>query len=161
MITQTILLISQTGSDFDENGNVRNWWTNKSRENFVKRSTCLINQYNKVKLFGYKVCTVSGVFHGDAVIGVYGPFEAVSPTPKIFLLYISQKFLSTGRGKGGTIFRLLCTNFPNFKYKLPDQKIIRGLQSLATCHACVQPRSQGFSVRTRRDTRKPWSGPVT
>ena len=22
-----------------------------------------------------------------------------------------------------------------------------------------QPRSQGFSVRTRRDTRKPWSGP--
>ena len=24
-----------------------------------------------------------------------------------------------------------------------------------------QPRSQGFSVRTRRDTRKPWSGPVT
>jgi hypothetical protein len=23
-----------------------------------------------------------------------------------------------------------------------------------------QPRSQGFSVRTRRDTRKPWSGPV-
>ena len=25
---------------------------------------------------------------------------------------------------------------------------------------CGQPRSQGFSVRTRRDTRKPWSGPV-
>jgi hypothetical protein len=25
----------------------------------------------------------------------------------------------------------------------------------------TQPRSQGFSVRTRRDTRKPWSGPVT
>ena len=24
----------------------------------------------------------------------------------------------------------------------------------------LQPRSQGFSVRTRRDTRKPWSGPV-
>ena len=24
-----------------------------------------------------------------------------------------------------------------------------------------QPRSQGFSLRTRRDTRKPWSGPVT
>ena len=25
----------------------------------------------------------------------------------------------------------------------------------------TQPRSQGFSVRTRRDTRKTWSGPVT
>jgi hypothetical protein len=24
-----------------------------------------------------------------------------------------------------------------------------------------QPRSQGFHMRTRRDTRKPWSGPVT
>ena len=23
-----------------------------------------------------------------------------------------------------------------------------------------QPRSQGFHMRTRRDTRKPWSGPV-
>ena len=26
--------------------------------------------------------------------------------------------------------------------------------------ALPQPGSQGFSVRTRRDTRKPWSGPV-
>jgi hypothetical protein len=25
----------------------------------------------------------------------------------------------------------------------------------------AQPRSQGFSVRTRGETRKPWSGPVT
>ena len=24
----------------------------------------------------------------------------------------------------------------------------------------MQPRSQGFHMRTRRDTRKPWSGPV-
>jgi hypothetical protein len=92
IITQTILLISQTGSEFDENGNVRNWWTNKSRENFVKRSTCLINQYNKVKLFGYKVCTVSCIFHGDAVIGIYGPF----PRLQKYFFCIFPKILVNG-----------------------------------------------------------------
>jgi hypothetical protein len=29
------------------------------------------------------------------------------------------------------------------------------------CYHRSQPRSQGFRMRTRRDTRKPWSGPVT
>ncbi|CAB3997560.1 neprilysin-2 isoform X1 [Paramuricea clavata] len=43
------------GSQFDENGNARQWWTKKSRENFVKRATCLVEEYNKVKIFGYKV----------------------------------------------------------------------------------------------------------
>ena len=28
-------------------------------------------------------------------------------------------------------------------------------------HKISQPRSQGFSVRTRGEMRKPWSGPVT
>ena len=28
------------------------------------------------------------------------------------------------------------------------------------CKGVPQPRSQGFHMRTRRDTRKPWSGPV-
>jgi hypothetical protein len=34
---------------------------------------------------------------------------------------------------------------------------------LKTAHLVIyaQPRSQGFSVRTRGETRKPWSGPVT
>ena len=34
-------------------------------------------------------------------------------------------------------------------------RVILGKQSES------QPRSQGFSVRTREETRKPWSGPVT
>ena len=29
-----------------------------------------------------------------------------------------------------------------------------------TIETIVQPRSQGFHVRTRGETRKPWSGPV-
>ena len=44
------------GSQYDENGNFRRWWTNSSRENFVKRSKCLIDQYNNVTIFGQKVC---------------------------------------------------------------------------------------------------------
>jgi hypothetical protein len=34
------------------------------------------------------------------------------------------------------------------------------IENLIRTYAHTQPRSQGFSVRTRRDTRKPWSGPV-
>ncbi|CAB4022954.1 endothelin-converting enzyme 1-like [Paramuricea clavata] len=45
----------KTGSEFDEKGNLRQWWTRKSHANFVKRSTCLIEEYDKVKIFGYKV----------------------------------------------------------------------------------------------------------
>ncbi|CAB3988922.1 endothelin-converting enzyme 2 isoform X2 [Paramuricea clavata] len=44
-----------SGIEFDENGNLRQWWTKKSKENFVKRSTCLVEEYNKVKIFDYKV----------------------------------------------------------------------------------------------------------
>ncbi|CAB4020758.1 endothelin-converting enzyme-like 1, partial [Paramuricea clavata] len=40
------------GSQFDENGNIRSWWTKRSHNNFVKRSKCLIKQYNKVKVYG-------------------------------------------------------------------------------------------------------------
>jgi hypothetical protein len=54
--TLTIPLILRTGSEFDEKGNLRQWWTKKSHENFVKRSTCLIEEYDKVKIFGYQVC---------------------------------------------------------------------------------------------------------
>ena len=76
---QTILLILQTGSEFNENGNVRNWWTNKSRENFVKRSTCLINQYNKVKIFGYKVRAVSSFSARWVPVSIGGARDLCSP----------------------------------------------------------------------------------
>ncbi|XP_028410317.1 endothelin-converting enzyme homolog isoform X2 [Dendronephthya gigantea] len=45
----------KTGSEFDEKGNVRQWWSTKSHENFVKRSACLINEYSKINMFGYQV----------------------------------------------------------------------------------------------------------
>ncbi|XP_028410335.1 endothelin-converting enzyme homolog [Dendronephthya gigantea] len=42
----------KTGSQYDENGNLRQWWTNSSYDNFVKRSQCLIDEYNNVTIFG-------------------------------------------------------------------------------------------------------------
>ena len=53
LIPEIFLFI--TGSEYDENGNIRQWWTNKSHTNFVKRSKCLIDEYNNVTIFGYKV----------------------------------------------------------------------------------------------------------
>jgi hypothetical protein len=37
----------------------------------------------------------------------------------------------------------------------------RNISALIASLCTRQPRSQGFHMRTRRDTRKPWSGPVT
>ena len=35
------------GSKYDGNGNLRNWWTTKDREEFEKRSNALVGQYNE------------------------------------------------------------------------------------------------------------------
>ena len=51
--------IKSKGSEYDENGNIRRWWTKASLDNFVKRSKCLIEQYNNVTIFGYQVCKES------------------------------------------------------------------------------------------------------
>ena len=47
-------------------------------------------------------------------------------------------------------------NVRNAVIELQEQRI-----HLAENPLTPQPRSQGFHMRTRRDTRKPWSGPVT
>jgi hypothetical protein len=44
-------------------------------------------------------------------------------------------------------------------YDATNKKVIGKMKDKAD--GVPQPRSQGFSVRTRRDTRKPWSVPVT
>lgn len=50
-----------TGSQFDSDGNMQNWWTNKTREKFLMKTTCFKEQYGnitderlKVKLNGKK-----------------------------------------------------------------------------------------------------------
>ncbi|XP_049520286.1 membrane metallo-endopeptidase-like 1 isoform X3 [Dermacentor silvarum] len=50
-----------TGSQFDSDGNMKNWWTNKTREKFLEKMTCFKEQYGnitderlKVKLNGKK-----------------------------------------------------------------------------------------------------------
>ncbi|XP_028410336.1 endothelin-converting enzyme 1-like [Dendronephthya gigantea] len=47
--------LGDKGGQFDENGNMDQWWTKKSHENFVKRSKCFVQQYSKVKVFGEQV----------------------------------------------------------------------------------------------------------
>ena len=34
------------GSDFDGHGNERNWWDDKSKEEFEKKTECMVDQYN-------------------------------------------------------------------------------------------------------------------
>ncbi len=36
-----------SGNHFDEKGNMKNWWTKKTREEFNKRTRVLVHQYNK------------------------------------------------------------------------------------------------------------------
>jgi putative endopeptidase len=39
------------GSTFDGNGVMRNWWTEKDKQEFKKRTTALVSQYNEFKVF--------------------------------------------------------------------------------------------------------------
>lgn len=37
-----------TGSQFDSNGNMMNWWTNSTKEKFIKKMTCFKEQYGNI-----------------------------------------------------------------------------------------------------------------
>ena len=44
-----------SGSQFDENGNLRSWWTSKSFSNYQQRSQCMARQYNNTYVYGRKL----------------------------------------------------------------------------------------------------------
>ena len=37
--------LDDQGSQFDEKGNLHNWWTDEAHKRFVERSKCFIDQY--------------------------------------------------------------------------------------------------------------------
>jgi predicted metalloendopeptidase len=39
-----------TGRKYDRNGNMRQWWTNATVDEYVKRSACYIEQYSSYRL---------------------------------------------------------------------------------------------------------------
>jgi len=53
-----------TGKDFDINGNIKNWWTNSTAEEFDKLTQCFIDQYNEYTVEGIdgNPMKVNGIF---------------------------------------------------------------------------------------------------
>ena len=47
-----------TGRLFNETGQMEDWWTEQSVQNFVERQQCFIDQYNNYTLFGLHVSLV-------------------------------------------------------------------------------------------------------
>ena len=43
------------GSQFDEKGNLRLWWSKQSLNNYKNRSKCMEIQYNNTYVYGKKV----------------------------------------------------------------------------------------------------------
>ncbi len=58
------------GSTFDGRGVMRNWWTEKDKEEFTKRTNALISQYNEFKVFDN--LSVNGEFTLGENIGDLG-----------------------------------------------------------------------------------------
>ena len=59
-----------TGSEYDENGNIRQWWTKASLDNLEKRSKCFIDEYNNVTFLDEKVCSDAlcfSVYEGEGI----------------------------------------------------------------------------------------------
>ncbi|CAB4035035.1 endothelin-converting enzyme-like 1, partial [Paramuricea clavata] len=44
-----------SGSQFDEKGNLRSWWTAQSHKNYRKRSDCIAVQYNNTYVYERKL----------------------------------------------------------------------------------------------------------
>ncbi|XP_028394155.1 endothelin-converting enzyme homolog [Dendronephthya gigantea] len=44
-----------SGSQFDEKGNLRSWWTPESHQNYQQRSNCMLKQYNNTYVYGRKL----------------------------------------------------------------------------------------------------------
>jgi putative endopeptidase len=61
------------GSTFDGNGAMRNWWTEKDKEEFKKRTQALVAQYNAFKVFDD--LNVNGEFTQGENIGDLGGFS--------------------------------------------------------------------------------------
>ena len=47
-----------TGAQFDKEGNLANWWSQTSLENFKEREKCLVKQYSQCEVEGHKVSHV-------------------------------------------------------------------------------------------------------
>ena len=51
------------GSTFDENGNLKNWWTEKDKKEFTKKAQAVIDLYSSQEVLpGVKV-------HGERTVG--------------------------------------------------------------------------------------------
>ncbi|XP_025418911.1 neprilysin-21-like isoform X2 [Sipha flava] len=55
-----------TGRLYNELGNVVPWWTNKSHEEYTKRTRCLVDRYNDVKIVNNRNNTI--VFNGNVTL---------------------------------------------------------------------------------------------
>ncbi|KAJ7373661.1 hypothetical protein OS493_011270 [Desmophyllum pertusum] len=43
------------GRNFDKNGNFKDWWSTYSKNNFITRAYCLVQQYNGYEVFGKNI----------------------------------------------------------------------------------------------------------
>ena len=75
-----------SGSTFDGDGVLRNWWTDKDRAEFEKRTRQLVNQYNEFKAFDD--LTVNGAFTLGENIGDLG---GISIALKAYQLSLNDK----------------------------------------------------------------------
>ena len=47
-----------TGAKYDKDGNLANWWSRTSLDNFKKREECLVRQYDQCLVQGHQVRNV-------------------------------------------------------------------------------------------------------
>lgn len=44
-----------SGARYDKEGNLANWWSNKSLQHFMNREKCLVNEYSQCKVQGHNL----------------------------------------------------------------------------------------------------------
>lgn len=79
------------GSQYDENGNLNDWWTKEDREQFTKRTRQIVNQFNKFK-----------VLDSLHVNGEFTQGENIADLGGVVMGY--EAFKKTAQGKSKELF---------------------------------------------------------
>ncbi|MGA8300042.1 MAG: M13 family metallopeptidase [Terriglobales bacterium] len=150
------------GSQFDANGNLRNWWTDADRKEFEKRAQCVVDQYSSYTIIddikingkltnGEDLADLGGTllaylaWKQDTAGQKLGPIEGLTPAQRFFVAY-GQSWCSNEREENK---RLRATVDPHSPEKYRANGVVANMPEFREAFQCKagQPMVRENSCR--------------
>ncbi|MFY9674610.1 MAG: M13 family metallopeptidase [Terriglobales bacterium] len=150
------------GSQFDANGNLRNWWTDADRKEFEKRAQCVVDQYSSYTIIddikingkltnGEDLADLGGTllaylaWKQDTAGQKLDPIESLTPAQRFFVAY-GQSWCSNEREENK---RLRATVDPHSPEKYRANGVVANMPEFREAFQCKagQPMVRENSCR--------------